>query len=359
MAEEGLLGTTWGFTKGFVGGVYTIGEAVVVGAGQVVVSSYDLATNPQAREEFWNATVEMTNSAGDYVEDVYNDPVGELRDIRDGVVDAYDEFDKARIEAGKQGESGEFWGKMLGEKILDFNPAGKLAKLGRLGIVGDDAGSATKQAKKVEDDSATLEDKPVSSVDDCSGKNKNPFEKGKKIGEGGFGTVYEIADQPNLVMKEATASSGKANAQLVKEANDLKLLTDKGYPTVFKEFVQWTDADGVVRQAIIMEKVDGVLSKEILQTGKFEGITPSPSSLNLVNKKTIQELRQFRDKAASDNLVIEDLQFMLDKSGSIHLIDPATVKDLSGLKSKQSKPQSKAYLKRIDRMIKDFEKNLP
>jgi len=185
------------------------------------------------------------------------------------------------------------------------------------------------------------------------------IKKGDKIGEGGFGTVYEVADQPNIVMKVATASSGKANPQLVKEANNLKLLTDKGYPTVFKEFVQWTDADGVTRQAIIMDKVDGVLSKEILQTGKFEGISPSPSSLNLVNKKTLQELRQFRDKAASDNLVIEDLQFMLDKSGSIHLIDPATVKDLSGLKSKQSKPQIKAYLKRIDRMIKDFEKNLP
>ncbi len=183
--------------------------------------------------------------------------------------------------------------------------------------------------------------------------------KGKKIGEGGFGTVYEIADQPNLVMKVATASNGKANVQLVKEADNLKLLTDKGYPTVFKEFVEWTDADGVARQAIIMEKVDGVLSKEILQTGKFEGKSSSTSSLNVVNQKTIQELRQFRDQAASDNLVIEDLQFMLDKSGSINLIDPATVKDLSGLKSKQSKPQIKAYLKRIDRMIKDFEKNLP
>jgi hypothetical protein len=47
------------------------------------------------------------------------------------------------------------------------------------------------------------------------------------------------------------------------------------------------------------------------------------------------------------------------KSGSIHLIDPARVKDLSGLKPKQRKHQIKAYLKRIDRMIKDFEQILP
>jgi len=62
------------------------------------------------------------------------------------------------------------------------------------------------------------------------------FEKGDKIGEGGFGTVYEVADQPNLVMKEATASGGKANTQLAIEADNLKLLNDFGYPTVFKEF---------------------------------------------------------------------------------------------------------------------------
>ncbi|RKZ50326.1 MAG: hypothetical protein DRR16_09445 [Candidatus Parabeggiatoa sp. nov. 3] len=189
-------------------------------------------------------------------------------------------------------------------------------------------------------------------------KGADSLEKGEKIGEGGFGTVYEIADQPNLVMKEATASGGKANAQLAIEADNLELLTDKGYPTVFKEFAQWTDADAVVRQAIVMKKVDGTLSKEILQTGKFEGITPSSSSLKLLNQKTIQELKQFQAKAATDNLVIDDLQFMVDKRGSIHLIDPARVKDLSGLKQKQRKPQIKAYLKRIDRLIKDFEKIL-
>jgi len=190
------------------------------------------------------------------------------------------------------------------------------------------------------------------------GSNQSEFEKGEKIGEGGFGTVYDVADQPDLVMKEATASGGKANAQLKKEADNLELLTEKGYPTVFKEFKEWTDADGITRQAIIMEKVDGVLSKEILQTGKFVGITPSPSSLNLVNKKTLQELRQFRDKAASDNLVIDDLQFMVDKSGSIHLIDPAQVKDLSGLKPKQKKPKIQEYEKRINRIITGFEKIL-
>jgi hypothetical protein len=190
-------------------------------------------------------------------------------------------------------------------------------------------------------------------------KVSSSLEKGNKIGEGGFGTVYEIADQPNLVMKEATASGGKVNAQLASEAKNLKLLTEKGYPTVFKEFAQWTDVDGIARQVIIMKKVDGVLSKEILQTGKFEGITPSLSSLNLVNQKTIQELKQFRAKAASDHLVIDDLQFIVDKSGSIHLIDPARVKVLSGLKPKQRKPQLQPYLKRIDRMIKGFENILP
>jgi len=35
-------------------------------------------------------------------------------------------------------------------------------------------------------------------------------------------------------MKIATASNGEANRQLAQKAINLKLLTDKGYPTVFK-----------------------------------------------------------------------------------------------------------------------------
>jgi len=54
------------------------------------------------------------------------------------------------------------------------------------------------------------------------------------IWQSGFGTVYEVVDHPELAMKIATASNGEANRQLAQKAINLKLLTDKGYPTVFK-----------------------------------------------------------------------------------------------------------------------------
>ena len=78
------------------------------------------------------------------------------------------------------------------------------------------------------------------------------------------------------------------------------------------------------------------------------------------NNKIINTLPNKDENSSDRNSLQEDKNDTnLDKSGSIHLIDPARVKDLSDLKPKQSKPQIKAYLKRIDRMINDFEKILP
>ena len=182
------------------------------------------------------------------------------------------------------------------------------------------------------------------------------FSIGKKIGEGGFGEVFEVEGDPGLAIKIAKGSHGKANNQLETEAKNLQLLTEKGFPTAFEKFVDVVDENGVRRQAIVMQKVDGVLSKKLLQTGKFSDVSPSAAELKLVNQTTLKQLKEFKETAANSNVVIDDIQFMIDKDGSIKLIDPARITALSGLKPKQIKPRMNAFMKRIDGIIRDFEK---
>jgi tetratricopeptide (TPR) repeat protein len=176
----------------------------------------------------------------------------------------------------------------------------------------------------------------------------------QELDKGGFGTIYQIPDHPALVIKLATDSQGGINEQLLKEATNLFNLTQKGYPTVYKGVIEWVGSDGMIRQGIVMEKVEGTLSKRILRTGKFSNEPIDPSIEALVRPKTLEDLRRFRQKADNDDIIIEDLQFMIsERDGSIYLIDPARVEQLPsrGQKRKEMKTQ---YLKRIDGIIEQF-----
>jgi hypothetical protein len=108
------------------------------------------------------------------------------------------------------------------------------------------------------------------------------------------------------------------------------------------------DSTGAVLQGIIMKKIDGVLSKQVLKTGKFQGTNPTTEELGMITQKTISDLKDLRKIAESGKLVIDDLQFMIDRAGSIHVIDPARVKDLSMLKNRHAREERKNFLKRID-----------
>ena len=177
----------------------------------------------------------------------------------------------------------------------------------------------------------------------------------QELDQGGFGTIYQIPDHPALVIKLATDSQGGINEQLLKEATNLFNLTQKGYPTVYKGVIEWVGSDGMIRQGIVMEKVEGTLSKRILRTGKFSNEPIDTSIEALVRPKTLEDLRRFRQIAENDDIIIiDDLQFMISaRDGSIYLIDPARVEQLPsrGQKRKEMKTQ---YLKRIDGIIEQF-----
>ncbi|MEQ8999927.1 MAG: hypothetical protein RID53_25865 [Coleofasciculus sp. B1-GNL1-01] len=181
---------------------------------------------------------------------------------------------------------------------------------------------------------------------------------GKPVDSGGFGTLYEIPGHPNLLIKVATLSEGQPNDQLIQEAENLSKLTEKGYPMVYKGLMTWVDSNGVTRQGIVMDKVKGALSKRILRTGKFADEPVDLSVEALVTPKTIEDLTEFRQKAKDDNLVIDDLQFMIsEEDGSIHLIDPARIDEMPS-RGKKRKQKQNAYLRRIDGMIKQFRQIL-
>ncbi len=176
----------------------------------------------------------------------------------------------------------------------------------------------------------------------------------QELDKGGFGTIYQIPDHPALVIKLATDSQGGINEQLLKEATNLFNLTQKGYPTVYKGVIEWVGSDGMIRQGIVMEKVEGTLSKRILRTGKFSNEPIDPSIEALVRPKTLEDLRRFRQIAENDDIIIEDLQFMISaRDGSIYLIDPARVEQLPS-RGQKRKEMKKQYLKRIDGIIEQF-----
>jgi tetratricopeptide (TPR) repeat protein len=175
----------------------------------------------------------------------------------------------------------------------------------------------------------------------------------QELDKGGFGTIYQIPDHPALVIKLATDSQGGINEQLLKEATNLFNLTQKGYPTVYKGVIEWVEPNGMIRQGIVLEKVEGTLSKRILRTGKFSNEPIDTSIEALVRPKTLEDLRRFRQIADNDD-IIDDLQFIISaRDGSIYLIDPARVEQLPsrGQKRKEMKTQ---YLKRIDGIIEQF-----
>jgi hypothetical protein len=177
---------------------------------------------------------------------------------------------------------------------------------------------------------------------------------GRKIGEGGFGAVHEVPGNPDLVVKVPREGTGP-NPQLAKEAQSLQLLADEGVPTAFRGEVEWTLPDGTTQRGIVMDKVEGAFSKEVLQQGKFAEATPQALDRAAISDRTVRDLEQLKATCMGRDIDIQDLQFMIDHgTGEIRVIDPARVDDLqaSGLSRKRVKERMEQFEKRIDRIIR-------
>jgi len=201
--ERGWLGDYWAFSKYFYSGVWDAAAGTVEGVVELAKGGYALATDDKARESAWNTTKKLAKAAGDYGEEVLDDPAKASRDARDGTLAAYNTFEQAKEKAEAEGRSAEFWGNLTGKVGFEIGTiilgVGVAAKAGKLGKVAkgakqletaEDTGSLFK-VKAIEDNPVleTADDvvKPVTKcpLKDCG--TKNTQKRMRELAEEGHG----------------------------------------------------------------------------------------------------------------------------------------------------------------------------
>jgi len=184
--ERGWLGDYWAFSKYFYSGVWDAAAGTVEGVVELAKGGYALATDEKARESAWNTTKKLAKAAGDYGEEVWDDPAKAYRDARDGTLAAYNTFEQAKEKAAAEGSSAEFWGDLTGKVGFEIGTiifgVGVAAKAGKLGKVASSAGrrvkavaikgaskvgSAAQRARRVVVDAKKVKDCLVTPVGKC------------------------------------------------------------------------------------------------------------------------------------------------------------------------------------------------
>jgi hypothetical protein len=153
-----------------------------------------------------------------------------------------------------------------------------------------------------------------------------------------------VPGHPGKVVKVDKATQGLYEPgsiwerHLRQETADLTDLSRRGYPTVEHEIVEWTDAAGNKRAGLLMQRLDGVNSRDLrarfgelddeLEDAILEGrlgpelASALPPEFSGVTQKTVDELKGIRALAERDGLAVEDFQVMISgKDGSVTIID--------------------------------------
>jgi hypothetical protein len=104
-----------------------------------------------------------------------------------------------------------------------------------------------------------------------------------------------------------------------------------------------------------MDRVEGAFSKQVLQTGKFQNTVVDPAHRALFNRQTVRDLKQLKETCIEHGIKIDDLQFMVTRDGTIRVIDPARIYDLSEEKPKHRKGVMRNFSQNMDQMIRKIE----
>lgn len=149
---SGFLHGLGGFLKGASVGVYQGAKSMVTSTADMVVgvagAGKQLLTNPDYREKVWTGAKAIANTTAGWtsrqLEEAAANPVGKLRQVRDGVANAYDlalhgadkalaAYAEAKEQAEREGRLAEFYGTIVGRGGFEVGslliPASKLGRI--------------------------------------------------------------------------------------------------------------------------------------------------------------------------------------------------------------------------------------
>ena len=192
-------------------------------------------------------------------------------------------------------------------------------------------GGKTRKPAQVENQSATVPQLP----------EFKDVQLGKALGTGGNKDVYTVPGREDVVI--AVLKKGKPVSDIDKEIGLLNALKEQGLPTV--EVLGTTTHDG--QPAMVMKRyaqgskdIAKLVDKKIKIVGESK----------LLNEKSISDLKQIRFLLQSKKNKIDDLQFLIQKDGSIVINDPLNV-----FLGEDPSPNN---IKTIDLLIESAQKSL-
>ncbi|MEM9135025.1 MAG: hypothetical protein AAGE88_21960, partial [Actinomycetota bacterium] len=154
---------------------------------------------------------------------------------------------------------------------------------------------------------------------------------GELIGTGGNKDVYAYDDDSVV----GILHNGKSPTDLAREVELLASLEELGLPVVRAELIR---VDG--KDAILYDRY-ALGSKDVVRT--VEKRPRIVGDTDLLNQRSIQDLRRIREMLIDQRIKIDDLQFLIGEDGSIVIADPLAVAT--------DRPPSLNNLRTIDRLI--------
>lgn len=136
-------------------------------------------------------------------------------------------------------------------------------------------------------------------------------ERGAPFKKGGTAQLYEAKGQPGLLVKPA-------GGRMSKEAQALVDLESMGIPT---PYAAQRNVEG--SPSIILQKIDGEGSKDIIGRVSSLRSIKDAKSIDLVTRKTIDDLHRIYDLLVKNKVNVGDFQFIVRKSdGAVFVNDP-------------------------------------
>lgn len=159
---------------------------------------------------------------------------------------------------------------------------------------------------------------------------------GEKLGRGGNKDVYAYGDDKAV----GVLHSGRPASAIDDEISMLNQLKERGLPTVNAQRIE---IDG--QPAILMDRfAQGSKDVVKLERGKVRIVGDSP----LLNDQSVRDLQRIRSTMTTNQVKIDDLQFLIGNDGRVVIADPLNV---------VNSPPSRNNLRTIDLLIEAARKN--